>query len=94
MWKAGWTLEKVLMKQKRVCEGDKETREAVDQFIDLVWRLTDLDLLSDVTIHSRRQEHLLKPMLFALKLLLDPQIPIAELLVAESKSPFFAQKLT
>ena len=49
--------------------------EAAEKHLQLVAHLTDLEAIDEVTILERRQDFLLKPLLQALSLFIDPRFP-------------------
>ena len=55
---------------------DDEIRAGLARdYLSTVASLTDIDAMREVTIHDRRQDFLLRPLLQALRLVVDPKFP-------------------
>ena len=52
---------------------------AFDDYLTIVWTVTDLDAIRDITIQERRSDLLYKPLMHTLSILVSPSFPTQNL---------------
>ena len=52
---------------------------AFDDYLTIVWTVTDLDAIRDITIQERRSDLLYKPLMHTLSILVSPTFPTQNL---------------